>query len=178
MIFNLLLLPTIVYFMQVWLMVFHIKLPGVLNCRNWGKLSEIGFQVENMCNYGQWTHQIYSSLTFGICQFYFRLIVWCRHCVRGMRTVQARPGCACEYWPCIISADHVSRVQLRHVSLRPRPRGVEVGMSPRGEPGSALHHLSPVPQPPGQNHRTLKLTFISHLIFVLLSEEWRVLQWL
>ena len=43
-----------------WCLIFSYQGPGVLNGRHWGKLSEIGFQVENMCNYGQWTHQIYS----------------------------------------------------------------------------------------------------------------------
>ena len=41
-------------------MVFHIKLPGVINGQKWGKLSQIGFQVENMCNYTKYT---YSKLT-------------------------------------------------------------------------------------------------------------------
>ena len=43
-----------------WCLIFSYQGPGVLNGRHWGKLSEIGFQVEIMCNYGQWTHQIYS----------------------------------------------------------------------------------------------------------------------
>ena len=41
-------------------MVFHIKLPGVINGQKWGKLSQIGFQVENMCNYGQYGHTKYT----------------------------------------------------------------------------------------------------------------------
>ena len=36
MIIKLILLPTIVHFMQVWLMVSHILIPGVWNGRNWG----------------------------------------------------------------------------------------------------------------------------------------------
>ena len=79
-------------------MVFHIKLPGVINGQKWGKLSQIGFQVENMCNYMDNMDTPNILPTFGLIHmFYFRLIVSGQHCVRGMRTVQARPGCACEY---------------------------------------------------------------------------------